>query len=390
MARKKSASFPVIIEGIEVGSIRLRYRTWQLRYRVNGIRQEIALRGLRDSQDALARAKIEISRADNPVPEASILRAPAVRTLQDGLDRYDDERLTKRRASTRRRALDTLQPLVDQIGPEKPMGILDRPYIKAWLARREKDVVRNLRTGAVRPISPYTVRSDFGRIRAWANWLRVEKYLPPAEDICAKIDLPPIDEDKAARGLSRQEVEVALAILDRSEEFYRDWFIVAINVGLRPGEEAHIRSCDYDPKSRKLKIRSWNHPTLGEWKVKTKRSKRVLPVNADAHEVLARRKLQAGESENLLFPTSVGTVWHLDTLRHRFQDLLPDGSYFTSYALRHTFAYTCVSAEWDVAKLSLYMGHSDVKTTMGYWEGMDLEEIGAPPISTPSAVAMAE
>ena len=37
------------------------------------------------------------------------------------------------------------------------------------------------------------------------------------------------------------------------------------------------------------------------------------------------------------------------------------------YALRHTFATRCAEAEIIPSQISIWMGHSDVKTTMQYY-----------------------
>ena len=42
------------------------------------------------------------------------------------------------------------------------------------------------------------------------------------------------------------------------------------------------------------------------------------------------------------------------------------GIYFTPHMLRHTFARLCIEAGWDIYKIKVVMGHSNITTTEGY------------------------
>jgi integrase len=363
--RKPITRLPIQHDGEDVGSIFLRYRTWWFRLKRDGRAVDINLR-THDRHEAEALAEIEAAKTPAlPLPNVS----NKVRSLREAFEVYEDFYRKRRRPSSARRTLEVLESFLGFVGDDtKPVGIVDRPLIIRWRDEREQS-----------GLSPWTINNDVGRVARFLRWCEEEGHLTRVPNL-KKLKLT--TEDKAARGLSQREVELVQEKL--TEEFYREWFIVAINVGFRPDEQAHLRACDYDPETRKAHIRPW-----GGWKPKTKKGKRSPVVTEEVHEILTRRKLAAGSPEAPLFPTSVGTLWHLDTLRHRFQARLPEGFYFTLYALRHTFAYRCVASGWSSTKLCLYMGHSDPKTTMGYYEGIELGEIGAPPVSSQKRIALA-
>ena len=58
-------------------------------------------------------------------------------------------------------------------------------------------------------------------------------------------------------------------------------------------------------------------------------------------------------------------------------------------ALPHTHAYREVAAGTEINNLLLRMSHTDPKTAKGYFEGMDLEDIGALPVLEPRKAAQA-
>lgn len=286
-------------------------------------------------------------------------------TLAQALERYLREYGTVNRPSSARRASDTCNRFVQFVGPEVQPRSLTR------------DHVRMFRDARASVCSSATVASDLGRIRAFINAMRAEQ--PPLLDHDPTFKVPPPapgdEEDRDARGLSDAEERVVVDAL-AGHQVYLDWCRLGTCAGMRPGEQSHVRGIDYDHLARVLHIKSYPG-----WKLKTKESRRSIQVSADAHEILARRKLSSGNPEAPLFQTRNGTPFKLDPLRRQIQRLLPEGTFFTLYALRHTFAYRCVEAKWDIGVLQKYMGHARIETTIGYTKGVDTVKLGAPPVS---------
>lgn len=297
-------------------------------------------------------------------PRESRGTVPSVVTLVDALAVYAQEYRTTRRASSAKRAIETCTSFVQFVGSTVEPRSLTR------------DHVRMFRDHRAATCSPATVTSDLGRIRAWVNFMRSEDPPLLSHDPTFKVPPPaPGDEEDRERGMSDDEEAVIVNAL-AGHELYLDFVTLGLCVGWRPGEGAHALARHYDPSHRRLSIASYPG-----WKLKTPESRRTLEVTAEAHAILARRKLAAGHPDALLFSTRKGTPFKLDPLRRQIQRKLPEGTRFSLYALRHRFAAKCVIAGWSVGQLKLYMGHAQISTTQTYFRGTDTAKIGAPPVS---------
>ena len=369
--------------GERIGSIFLRGRLWWFDHRVHGKRQWIPLH-TDDKAKAREMAVLESQKAAALPAAPSHEEAHQAKTLSDVFDAYKAEYTKRRRPSSARRAFEIVEKFIQYVGTGKSPAVIERAHVKGF--RDARSETTSTTTG--RSLSPWTINNDVARIRHFLRWSAREGFRPPAPDLT---DLRLKAKKKKARGLSAKEIGAVREKLVGHDQL-ADWFELAINLGLRPGEQAHLVAADYEPEARLLKVRPSIDQDGQEWELKTECSERTLKVNDAAHEILgrlketaeaeaARRKL-AKEPEGvvLLFPNPVSNIWDLDNLRHRFQELLAEGFYFTLYSLRHAFAYRCVGANWNPAKLQRYMGHSNITTTMGYYQGIGAEEIGAPPV----------
>lgn len=370
------ARIEVEVSGHVVGSIFKRGEVFWLDLRANGLRKWISLK-TKIQKEAIARA--EMAAKDVPFstqPPTTIERKSSL-SLKQVFEKYKLYYIGRgRRASSQRRAFDTLNHFIKFIGETKPAGYVERIHVIDYRDSRKKAV--GVTTD--RPLSHWTINADLARLRHFLRYAAREGFRHAAPDFT---ELRFATEDKKARGLSRAEIKTVREHL-KGQEFLLDWFEAAINTGLRPNEQAHLRACDYDESERVLHVRPW-----GDWKPKTKRGRRTVPVNRAACEILSRRKAEVlaeqgrrklakePEGDGLLFPTSTGTLSLLTSLLHRFQKMLPKGTYFTLYSLRHTYGYREGAAgELKPYQLMLRMGHSDMKTTAGYFEGLDLKELG--------------
>jgi integrase len=389
---KLAKATPVQIDGVTVGTIRLRFNTYQFRYRRNSKRVDVTLSGCHDQKKALELAEQEYLRDPAPAVAAapSPIVLPKARTLSDVLKLYKQDYEKRRRESSARRAFEIVEKFIQYVGETKSPASVERAHVKAFRDMRQTLPSKTTK----RKLSPWTINNDLGRVRHFLRWAAREGFRPAAPDLT---ELKLTCDGKSARGLSQVEVEAVRAKIEGSA-LLSDWFELAINAGFRPDEQAHLRACDYEERLQKVHVRPW-----GGWKPKTAKGKRSLPVNAAAAEILKRRQEQAlaemgrrklagqPEGDGLLFPSLAGTLFNLDNLRHQFHgaphSVLPEESYFTLYALRHTYAYREVAAGTPINKLMLRMGHTDPKTTKGYFEGMDLDDIGAPPVLEPRKAA---
>lgn len=383
----------VIHNGTVIGSIFLRGDIYWFAHRVNGKPEWDSLK-TNDLKEALQAAE-DIAIDSGPViPQAPTAdQRRKVKTLSEILSLYKVDYEKRRRKSTARRAFEILEKFIQFVGQQNRADVVEREHVERFRDSREACISKSTK----RKLSPWTINNDVGRVRHFLRWAARKKFRRAAPDLTdMKLPTP----NKKARGLSQAEVGIVRTKLERHPEL-SDWFELAINVGFRPAEQAHLRACDYDEKAHKVWVRPW-----GDWKPKTARGERNLPVNGAAQAVLLRLKERAvaemnrlklkkkPEGDGLLFPNPVGGIWDLDNLRHHFtgngkwKGALPEGMFFTLYCCRHTYAHREVAAgKTTQQQLMMRMGHSDPKTTKGYFEGMDLDDIGPPPDLEPLAVA---
>lgn len=363
---KKSAAIPVLVEGVQVGSLRLRYKTWQFRYRANGIPRAATLRGVRDLEEALRRAKVMVAQTQSlPTAQAvDLMRKP--KTLGDALCLYEEEYEKEFKKTSLARVRQTVRPFVAFVGGSRPPYAITRDHLKVW---RSKLADRLVKGG----ITPATANGELRRAKAFVNWLRQEELV----DGNPTFKIRRFKEHSVAlEAPSPAAIESLLEKVRRT--WLHDYVIVLAEVGLRPSEALHLRSCDVDAEKRLLHIRAW-----GGWTVKDYEF-RKLALNDTAYAVLLRLKLAAVSPESVLFPNSEGTPieYHNFKTQH-WRPLVGRGDVISPYDLRHYFATKAAVSGWPIERLSKYLGHASLATTMKYYADMRaLSEVGAPPETT--------
>lgn len=363
MAKRKSAPIPVVVDGLQVGSLRLRYRTWQFRFRANGIHREVTLRGVRDLEAALHRARVLAAQAP-PTPIVDPLKhSLKPRTMLEALQSYEEQYTVTNRRSSAERTMPMLRAFIGWLGCDRPPYCLTRQHVIAY---------RDLRAQSV---SRATVNSDLQRIKAFANWLRAEQ-LVDGDPCCmvkklkvatiAKRSLPP-------------EIVTALMRGFASNEWLLDYTTLLLNTGLRPQEGLRIRACDVDVEHPLLHVRAYEG-----WEIKDNED-RTLALNHPAYAALLRRKQSAASEEAPVFAAPKGGAWDYRRFVSRVWRPMLVGHLkgIAPYALRHYFASQAVAKGWSIEKLSRYLGHQSITTTQRYYVDMrSLTETGAPPIVT--------
>jgi integrase len=358
---RKSAPIPILVDGVQVGSIRLRYRTWQFRHRANGVHKDVTLRGIRDLEEAIHKAKVIAAQAP-PIPSAApALPSTSIHSLEDALDAYEEQYAKQNRKSSLSRTMPTLRAFVEWIGKDRRPYCLVRQHLIAWRDQRAEKVSRA------------TVNSDLQRMKAFVNWLRAEGLVEgdPTFKV-RKMKVPSI----AKEAMSPETVEATLKALE-AVPWLRDYAAVLANVGLRPQEALHIRSCDVDDKKQLLRIRAYPG-----WEIKDYED-RTLALNDTAYAILLRLKL-ATAAEKPVFASPEGKAWEYRNFATRaWRVSLPaDLKGIAPYAFRHYFATQAVARGMRIEALSRYLGHQSVLTTQRYYADMRAMETGAPPVTT--------
>lgn len=139
------------------------------------------------------------------------------------------------------------------------------------------------------------------------------------------------------------------------------WIIFALMLyeGLRSGEARALRPCDI--KADRIEVcRAMNDKgVIGS--TKTGR-KRYVPIFDQFKDMADKYR---GDSTEPIFGSKVNK--HL--AQKEYLDIVKKLGlqHLNMYALRHTFATRCAEAEIIPSQISIWMGHSDVKTTMQYY-----------------------
>lgn len=209
--------------------------------------------------------------------------------------------------------------------------------------------------------------------------------------------------DKEA--LTQQEQEVFLKFL-RDTPRYHYWypfFIVGFGTGCRIGEISALCWRDVDLEKKTISVtktlsnynRLENKAEKSIGKPKSKTSRRELPILQEVADALLEQKKQmkmlgreckepVNGRTDFVFINKAGNPFNSrtmnDTIRRlvkycneyekikaeqegREPVIVPD---FTNHIMRHSFCTRYVECEDKLPFVQAYMGHSDIRTTMGY------------------------
>ncbi len=373
MRSRKSPRMPVVVDGLEVGSLYLRYRKWWFDCRANGVRRFLNLR-TGDIEEAIRRAKVEAEKAP-PIPTAGVLaNSPRPKTLEDALEAYEDEYRKEYKKTSLDRMLQTVRPFVASVGPTRPPYVITRAKFKELRGQLAERIDKG-------EITPATANGELRRAKAFANWLRQEELIE---------DNPTFKIRRFKEHTVALEAPSPIAVENLLEKFQGMWLhdfaLVLAEVGLRPSEALHVRACDVDSEKRLLHICAW-----GDWTVKDYEF-RKLALNPTAYAVLLRLRVAAANPEAVLFPNSEGNPleYHNFKTQH-WRPIVGRKAAVTPYGLRHYFASRAAMSGWPVERLSKYLGHADLQTTLKYYADIRaLSEVGAPPETTNGRAIAAE
>jgi integrase len=170
----------------------------------------------------------------------------------------------------------------------------------------------------------------------------------------------------------------SVIIGDRFEAAY----LIAGTYGLRRGEVLGIRWLDIDTERRELHVRQQVQRVGGRDQVvplKTKKSRRTLPLTADVEAALDRRKRRqaqerafAGEGwqeSGLVFTSTKGTALNPQNFYTRYKGILEEAGLagHTFHDLRHSAA-TLLARRGVPPRVAMeILGHSDIATTMNIY-----------------------
>lgn len=177
--------------------------------------------------------------------------------------------------------------------------------------------------------------------------------------------------------------------------FYDNFFVVALNTGMRIGEIAALRWKDVDMEGKVIHVRrtlvyqKYDEDEIKTFHIelpKTKTSYRDIPMNRQCELALKKQYMQKNvvqdrgikkveeQFRDLLFTTKYNTPINSQIICEAIKrivdevnltrDVLEELEVFSCHCLRHTFATRCFEAGIQPKTVQAYLGHATLQMTM--------------------------
>lgn len=191
---------------------------------------------------------------------------------------------------------------------------------------------------------------------------------------CKKTTIPK-KKEKKSRPLTIEEQSRFLNAC--TETTYSNFFIFALNTGMRCGEIVALTWDNVDFTEKIIKVEKTADTILNrdenkesKYKIvldtaKTQSSLRSIPINKNAETVLLEQKAIANSP--FVFSSKNGTILMYRNIRRAFNNHVEKAEIkndVTIHSLRHTFATRLLEKGANVKAISELLGHSSVKITL--------------------------
>ncbi len=265
-----------------------------------------------------------------------------------------------------------------------------RAFLKDRNLRRLKEVTPKLIVEYVASLSdkaPDTVIADLTRLkRVFRHFVDRELLMlnPFAHTLVREVSPQAVPHERAFADAELEGFMVVAAEPNQSpfREDFLSLFLLLAETGLRCGEALHLRWCDVSfghEEGGYLKVQPW-----GDWKPKTQRSIRTVPLSPAVHDMLSHRLRARGnvEPSALVFPENwsnrhVGVYFNRLLTRGGLDAPDERGQKLRVHSLRHHFATRLVSSGVDPASTRDLLGHGSITTTNRYFNVPRSELFGA-------------
>ena len=213
--------------------------------------------------------------------------------------------------------------------------------------------VNNFILSRLKEVEPATVASDLRVLKAWFNWGKANGYI--AANPCDKVQKIRNIKKNQPRFLEQDEVD---QLLEKSKNHpFRPLIATAVYAGLRRKELIYLEWKDVDFKNNRITVENKEDFHTKSYKART------IPFNKKLKNILLPYK----KTNGYCFTNGQNTQW-LNNISRDFAAFCKRAGLenCTLHVLRHTFASQLVMAGVSIYKVSQWLGHSDVKTTMIY------------------------
>lgn len=252
-------------------------------------------------------------------------------------------------------------------------------HVRRWLntLRTQKVIIKTKKKPAGEPrlLGAGTIQNAYRRLRTALGVALIEHLI--VENVAALVD-PPEVEPSEIHPFTAGQAKTLLATLDAEENRLYALYLLALTLGPRVGELLGLRWVDLNWDRAELKItqqvRTINN-VVTFTSPKTKKSRRLLPLNTDIIASLRLRyqayleERQLGDhpwsEHGLIFPSEVGTPIAPRNLHRSFKRLLKRASLpdRRPHDLRHTAASLMLANGAPITDVSELLGHSSPAIT---------------------------
>lgn len=176
---------------------------------------------------------------------------------------------------------------------------------------------------------------------------------------------------RVSNGRTRVESTTsATALLDALPDGERALFTMALFAGIRSGELRALRVSDVDIKGGVVRIeRGWDDEE-GEQDPKSYAARRTVPLAGRVRREIAAHLLREGRSGNdLVFGRTADLAFYRSTVRSRMHKAWKKAGLtpLAPHEARHCAASYLIAAGVNAKQLSVYIGHSDIRTTFNLY-----------------------
>jgi integrase/recombinase XerD len=201
--------------------------------------------------------------------------------------------------------------------------------------------------------APRSVYNKFENVMTFLKWTGVR-------NIVNKGDWPRFTEEEP-EVYEKDDIEKLMAVSDTQEKLWWDFFLMT---GMREQEVMYTMWRDVNLEQRTISVK-WKPEYT--WTPKQYKE-REIPVPAKLINALKHAKTKATRGCPLVFPTAgcKPKFDFLDCLKAVAKRAKLDESEFYLHKFRATFATWHLWAGIDLRTVQLYMGHTDIESTMRY------------------------
>lgn len=233
-----------------------------------------------------------------------------------------------------------------------------------WGDKKASEIVKadieDLRTDLESKLSPSTVRGVLICLQRVLGYGEGHGWI--TSNVARGVDKPGLEPSRR-RALEPGEVN---ALLDATDPKYKMLFYLALKTGAR---QAELLGLEWSAiENGYIHIRQQFTDGRITERLKSKRSNRFIPIDAETEKQLRRWRLRSPNSV-YVFPNEKGNPQNPSNIRNRgfrpamLKAKIRDPEQITFHSLRHTYGSHSISKGLPLADVSKYMGHSSISVT---------------------------